>query len=282
MYMKNRLEAQVSLKCRKNVISTEALSIHRPMAATVERLSSFIKDVTGSIGDTNILCAIDTLLKRNSEFDRNERKVLDRLSGMSYADIKVVKVPCSAGLIVPWLKYLHDLDGGIQFCLRFYEGMLGETTRLLAEIINSPDKMEMIARRYSIEEIDFERMTANVRKDISGPSKVGEQRLGVLLERCSDMPEVVQLTNSYAKALFASNQDLVTERVSQIKRQLNDIADSIVDPNVPYRMSGRNIDQLSKIAFNVAQAVEYYGVIMTLFTEHRRTFEEAIKRMSRL
>ncbi len=262
-----------------SVISTEALSVHKPVAATVQKLAGFINDVADGFKNTDILGALDTLLKKDNDFSRNEKKVLEVMSRESYADLMTIRVPCVNGLSVPWLDFLHDIDPGIQFAVNFYDTTLGQTTRFLAEVINSPENMESIGRRYNIQTVDYDRLTQNIGKDIHAGNGKAEKPLGKLLKRNADMIDVITLTNRFSESLYASNQDMVTERITQIKRQLQDISEAIRDPNTPYRMTGRNIDMLAKVAYNVAQAVEYYGVVITLFTEHKRTFEKVVERI---
>jgi hypothetical protein len=265
-----------------NVISTEALSVHKPVAATVQKLAGFINNVADGFKNTDILGALDTLLKKDNNFSKNEKKVLEILSRQAYSDIMDIRVPCVNGLSVPWLDFLHDMDPAIQFAVGFYDNTLGQTTRFLAEVITSPDKMESIARRYNVQDVDYERLTQNIGKDVRGGNGKAERPLGKLVKRNADMIDVITLTNRFSESLYASNQDLVTERITQIKRQLQDISEGMVDPNTPYRMTGKNIDALAKVAYNVAQAVEYYGVVITLFTEHKRTFEQAVEKLARL
>lgn len=274
-------ESALPLNFRYRVISTEALQVHRPLISTVQKLSNFIKDVAHGFGDVNVLGAVNTLLKKDNTFTANEKKAMNAMSRVAYGDIAQIKLPCMAGQQVTWLQFLRDIESGITFVINFYDGLLSDTTRFLAEVISSPEKMEQIARRYQIGEIDFDKLFGAIRNDVAGSSKTGSLPLGKLLDRNADFIEVVNLTNRFAESLYVSNQDLVTERVANIKRQLNDISESIVDANESYRMSGRNIDQLARIAFNTAQAVEYYGVIITLFTEHRRTFGQAVEKIGK-
>ncbi|EJY3320407.1 hypothetical protein OGA59_004532, partial [Salmonella enterica] len=112
-------------------------------------------------------------------------------------------------------------------------------------------------------------------------SKKADLPFGKLVKRNADMIDAITLTNRFSEQIYGSNQDLVTERIGQIKRQLETVSDAIVDPNSSYRMSGKNVDQLAKVAFNIAQAVEYYGVVLTLFTEHKRTFQQAVEKLAR-
>lgn len=274
-------KSKLPVKFMYNVISTEALSVHKPVAATVQKLAGFINDVADGFKNTDILGAIDTLLKKDNNFSRNEKKVLEVMGRESYADLMNIRVPCINGLSVPWLDFLHDMDPAVGFAVGFYDTTLGQTTRFLAEVITSPDKMESIARRYNIGQVDYAQLTQNIGKDVSAGNGKGERPLGKLIKRNADMIDVITLTNRFSDSLYASNQDLVTERITQIKRQLQDISAAIVDSNTPYRMTGKNIDQLAKVAFNIAQAVEYYGVVITMFTEHKRTFEQAVEKLSR-
>lgn len=265
-----------------NVISTEALSVHKPMIGTVQKLAGFIQDVAQGFKNTNIIGAIDTLLKKDKDFTGNERKVLEMLGRTPYTDIADIRLPCMAGLSVTWLELLHDIEPGIGFVVNFYDTTLGQTTKFLAEINTAPEKMEQIARRYNIHDVDFEKLTQNIGRDVSGPGKKAEQRFGKLVKRNADMIDTITLTNRFSEQIYSSNQDLVTERIGIIKKQLEVVSEGIIDPNIAYRMSSKNVDQLAKVAFNIAQAVEYYGVIITLFTEHKRTFEQAVEKLARL
>lgn len=275
-------KSKLPAKFMYNVISTEALSVHKPITATVQKLSGFINDVADGFRNTDIIGAIDTLLKKDNNFSRNEKKTLEVMGREAYTNLMGIRVPCVNGLSVTWLDFLRDLEPGVTFAVGFYDNTLGQTTRFLAEVITSPDKMESIARRYNIAEVDYDQLTQNIGKDVTSNNRKSERPIGKLIKRNADMIDVINLTNRYADSLYASNQDMVTERITQIKRQLQDISEAIVDPNTPYRMTGKNIDQLAKVAFNVAQAVEYYGVVITLFTEHKRTFEQAVEKIARL
>lgn len=272
----------LSPKFMYNVISTEALSVHKPVAATVQKLAGFINNVADGFKNTDILGALDTLLKKDNNFSKNEKKVLEILSRQAYSDIMDIRVPCVNGLSVTWIDFLHDMDPAVQFAVGFYDTTLGQTTRFLAEVITSPDKMESIARRYNVQDVDYERLTQNIGKDVRAGNGKAERPFGKLVKRNADMIDVITLTNRFSEQLYASNQDLVTERITQIKRQLQDISEAIVDANTPYRMTGKNIDAMAKVAYNVAQAVEYYGVVITLFTEHKRTFEQAVEKLAKI
>lgn len=265
-----------------NVISTEALSVHKPIMATVQKLSGFIHSVAQGFKNTNVLGAIDTLMHKDAEFSKNERKVLEVLGRNSYTDLMDTRLPCIGGLAVTWIDFIHDLEPGINYVVNFYDGTLGETTRFLAEVITSPEKLDAISRRYNIQPIDFQKMTQDLGKDLRGGSKKAEATFGKLVKRNADMIDVITLTNRFSEQIYSSNQDMVTERIAMIKRQLETISEAIVDANSSYRMTGKNVDQLAKVAYTIAQSVEYYGVVLSVFSEHRRSFEAAIQKLSRI
>lgn len=273
---------QIPLRFRYNVISTEALSVHKPMASTVSKLTGFINDVTKSISDASILGAIEALINPSKPMTKDERKVTEMLASVPYTDIRDLKVPCVAGITVPWLKLLQDLEPGIHFATNFYEATLGEINRFLADVISNPENMKAIARRFSIQSNDFEKLLEDIGKDLTGNNKSGVAPVGKLLQRNSDFIQVVQLTNGYSNSLFSANPSLVTERIDVIKKQLQTISDGISDPSLPYRMSGDNISQLANVTYTAAKSIEYYGVILSVFTEHRRTFEQAVDKLAKL
>ena len=264
-----------------NVISTEALSVHKPMAGTVAKLSGFIREVADGFKNTDILGALDTILHRDRQSSTTQQKALKYVQTHSYTDLMNLSMPCVSGQQVTWLKFLTDLEAGIKFATNFYDGTLGQSTKFLAEVITSPDKMDSIARRYNIQAVDFDQLTKDVGGNIKGKSAKAELPFGKLIERNADMQSVVSLTNRFTEELYSSNQDLVTERIAHIRKQLQQISDDIVDGSSSYRMNGKNIDQLAKISFNLAQAVEYYGVVLALFTEHKRTFDQACEKLAK-
>lgn len=264
-----------------NVISTEALSVHKPLAGTVTKLSGFIREVADGFKNTDILGALDTILHRDRTQSTVQQKAAQFVQRNSYADLMSLSLPCIGGLNTTWLKFLTDLEGGVKFATNFYDGTLGQSTKFLAEIITSPDKMDSIARRYNIQAIDFDQLTKTIAGNVSGKSSKGDLPYGKLVERNTDFQSVIALTNRFSEELYSSNQDLVTERIAHIRKQLQQISEDIVDSNTSYRMNGKNIDQLAKISYNLAQAVEYYGVVLSLFTEHKRTFDQACTKLAK-
>lgn len=264
-----------------NVISTEALSVHKPLQATVNKLSGFIRDISTSLKDTDILGSLDTILRRDKSSSAVEQKAIQKVQREAYSDLMSIKLPCIAGLSSTWLKLLRDLDPGVQFAVNFYDRTLNDTTKFLAEVITSPDKLDSIARRYNITSVDYKKLIDDIGVNLTGNSRVAELPYGKLLERNADLQDCVMLTRKFSDELYRSNQDLVTERIAQIKKQLEQIAKDITDPNTSYRMSGRNIDQLARISYNLAQAVEYYGIVLSIFTEHQRSFDQAIVKLAK-
>lgn len=264
-----------------NVISTEALSVHKPLAGTVTKLSGFIREVADGFKNTDILGALDTILHRDRAQSTIQQKAAQFVQRNSYADLMPLSLPCISGLNTTWLKFLTDLEGGINFAINFYDGTLGQSTKFLAEVITSPDKMDSIARRYNIQAIDFEQLTKTIASNVNGKSNKADLPYGKLVERNTDFQSVIALTNRFTEELYSSNQDLVTERIAHIRKQLQQISEGIVDSNTPYRMNGKNIDQLAKISYNLAQAVEYYGLVLSLFTEHKRTFDQACTKLAK-
>lgn len=264
-----------------NVISTEALSVHKPMAGTVSKLSGFIREVADGFKNTDILGALDTILNRDRAAATTQQKALQYVQKHSYADLMQLPLPCVSGQQVTWLKFLTDLEAGVKFATNFYDGTLGQSTKFLAEVITSPDKMDSIARRYNIQAVDFDQLTKAISGNINGKSSKAELPYGKLAERNTDMQSVVSLTNRFSEELYSSNQDLVTERIAHIRKQLEQISADIVDGSSSYRMNGKNIDQLAKISFNLAQGVEYYGVVLSLFTEHKRAFDQACAKLAK-
>lgn len=261
--------------------SLEGLSIARPLAGCVKRLSIFLRDSADSI-DLKITQGFDNLTGQKSNYDRATKLLLQKLAKTNYVDLTEVRLPVTPGLSVTWLELLEDLEVSTQFCVDMFDKYLEPYKKFLAEGLNDPEKFSNIATQSPVQIIDFEAMRKELGQNVNQPGSPSVRKYGLCVECNNDFGVAIERTNKISHAMTVANPELVMREVEEIKGMLAKLSESIQDTNLQYRFNGKAISSITAITYNVAEAIEFYAVLYTMILSHSTAMTDAVKKMERL
>lgn len=279
------LKGQLSNKQLALTISTEALMVHRPNAGTVNKLSNFLTNVSRDIKSSLAAGVVDNILGTTLRKEGLVDKLGDKLEKVSYMDIQGIRVPVTPGLQVPWLTLLDSMDWGLRFSVNFYDEFLSPFQRYIAMANSNPEEFSKAIAKNSpefMERIDFDGQRAIIGKAIGANNKLMVQTLGKCAARNADILTTVDRTAEYAEALKNANQQMVNDAITDIKNSLSRLSDNILDSNQSYRMTGQNIAKIASVTFSAAQGIEFYGVMLALFTSHAKAMDDTVEKLTRV
>lgn len=269
-----------NLRHRRTVVSIEALSVHRPMAGTVEKLSNFLVDVGQNI-DLRLAGIKDTIFNTDVKTKRQEQVFLQRLANTDYMSIADIRVPVTPGLVVTWIDFLHALGPGVEFSTRLLDDIIVPFKKHLAVALSNPEQFSSSSSVGHTNLIDFELLHKALKAAVGGNSRVAVRPYGQCVKRNADMGEVLAMTNNYHDALAKSNPDLISSEIDDLRKMVDELSGNITDSNQQFRLNGKTIANISATAYNVAEAIEYYAVVRTLFTSHDVAMREAVTKLMR-
>lgn len=269
-----------TLRTAKSVVAIEALSVHRPLAGTVEKLSTFLVDVGQNI-DLRLAGIKDTIFSTDVKTKRQEEVFLQRLANVNYMDLAPIRVPVTPGLVVSWPEFLHALGPGVEFSTRILDDIIMPFKKHLAIALSNPEQFSAASTNVQTNIIDFELLHKALKAAVGGNSRVAIRPYGECVKRNSDMAEVLGATHNYHDALAKSNPNLLSAEIDDLRRMVDELSGNIKDSNQQFRLSGKTIANISATAYNVAEAIEYYAVVRTLFTSHEIAMREAVAKLMR-
>lgn len=264
----------------KSLVSTEALSIHRPLAGSVAKLSGFLKELGDDLS-YRVSGIQDTLFKTDVKTKKGQEVLLSRLSNIDYLTLAPLRVPVTPGLRVTWLELLHNMKPGVEFAIGLQENVIHPFKMFLASATTNPEKFSSTAMGATVNFVDYELLKKSLSLSVGGNASVSVRKYGECIGRNSDMQEVLDLTNNFEQVFQNSNPEALAAEVDELKDLFDQLSANITDTNQQFRLNGKTISNLATAAYNVAEAVEYYAVVRTLFISHANAMKQAVDKVVR-
>lgn len=275
-----RTKATIIALESKSLVSTEALSIHRPLAGSVAKLSSFLKELGDDL-DYRVSGIQDTLFKTDVKTKKGQEILLSRLPSIDYLTLAPLRVPVVAGLRVTWLDLLHNMKPGVEFAISLQENVIHPFKLFLASALTNPEKFSSTAMNSTVNFVDYDLLKKSLAAGVGGNASVSVRKYGECINRNADMAEVLDLTNNFEQVFMNSNPEALMAEVDELKDLFNQLSANITDTNQQYRLNGKTISNLATAAYNVAEAVEYYATVRTLFISHSNAMKLAVDKVVR-
>lgn len=264
----------------KSLVSTEALSIHRPMAGTVAKLSGFLKEMGDDLG-YRVSALQDTLFKTDVKTKKGQELLLSRLPSINYMDIASLRVPVTPGLRVTWLDFLQNMKPGVEFATTLQETTIHPFKQFLASAATNPEKFSSNAFNSTVNMVDYETLRKSMAVAVGGNSGVAVRRYGECVARNSDVAEVLSMTNNFEQVFISSNPEMLLAEIDEVRELIDQLSANITDTNAQFRLNGKTISNLATAAYNVAEAVEYYSTVRVLFISHANAMKLAVDKIVR-
>lgn len=268
------------LKSNQSVLAMEALSVHKPLAGTVDKLSRFLDDISQTIG-MSLATLKDHVAGTNSAMLSQDRHLLERLAKSQYTHLMGLQLPCIPGMTSTWLEFLQVMDKPMQLVTNINDEILVPFERYVSMAMVDPERFSNATSRAKVDIVNFDDMREGFKNTIGGNRHVATRKYQELCARNVDMAEVIRLTRAYQTAAAKTNPRLIADRVKDLRELTARLSENIKDANQSFRLSSKTIANISEAAFNIAEAVEMYATTMTLLESHIQSFDVAEKKLSR-
>ncbi|WBF04913.1 hypothetical protein [Erwinia phage vB_Ea277G] len=262
----------------KSLVSTESLSVHRPLAGTVAKLSGFLKELGDDLG-YRVSGIQDTLFKTDVKTKKGQELLLSRLPGTDYLNLAPIRVPVVPGLRVTWLDLLHNMKPGVEFSVSLQENVIHPFKQFVATALTNPEKFSSSALNSTVNFVDYELLKKSLGASVSGNASVNVRKYGECVARNSDMAEVLDLTNNFEHVFMNSNPQMLMAEIDELRELFGQLSANITDTNQQFRLNGKTISNLATAAYNVAESVEYYAAVRTLFINHANAMKAAVDKL---
>ena len=268
------------LQSAQSVLATEALSVHRPLAGTVEKLCRYLTDVTDTI-DYSLSALKDYAVGTNSAQLVMDKQLKERAQRAVYGELRTLRLPCVPGQTATWIQLLDAFHEPVNMAVNINDNILIPFERYLSHALIDPERFSAATSGASVEIIDFNVMRRTFATVISGNRHIAQRTYGELAERNADMEPVIERTRHYQTVLNQSNPRMVADRIADIRKLTTQLSESLNDSNQKFRLSGKVIAHISEVAYNIAEAVELYSMTMSLVWSHVQAFDDAEKKLVR-
>lgn len=268
------------LHSAQSVLATEALSVHRPLAGTVEKLCRYLGDVTDTI-DYSLSALKDYAIGSNSAQRVLDKQLTERAARSNYGELRTLRLPCVPGQLATWNQLLDAFHEPVNMAVNINDNILIPFERYLSQALIDPERFSAATSGASVEIIDFDGMRRTYASVIGGNRHIAQRLYGELAERNADVPAIIERTRQYQDVLNKSNPRMVADRIVDIRALTTQLSDSLNDSNQKFRLSGKVIAHIAEVAYNIAEAVELYSMTMSLVWSHVQAFDEAEKKLIR-
>lgn len=280
MYEPENALSMTQLKSRQSLVALEALSVHRPLAGTVDKLCGYLTEVSNTIG-LSLANLRDYAMGTNSAILAQDRHLLEKLPKSRYTDLMQLSLPCVPGQIVTWLKFLDALEEPAQMAININDNILIPYEKYVSQAIMDPERFSNATNKAQVQIIDFSAIRNGFKDAIGGNRHVAVRKYKDLCERNTDLVDVVRRTRALEDALSKSNPRMVSDRIADLQHLTTQLSENLNDSNQKFRLSSKTIANISEAAYNIAEAVEIYSTTMTFAWSHAQAFADAEKKLYR-
>lgn len=268
------------LASAKSVIATEALSVYRPLAGTVDKLCSYLGDVSNTIS-FSLAQLKDQVIGTNTAMLTLDRQLVDKAAGVRYTDVMTLPLPCVPGQTGTWLAVLDAFESPISMATNINDNILIPFEKYLAQAISDPERFSSATNKAFVEIVDFSKVREGFNDTLGGNRHIAQRKYRELCERNADLAQAIQRTREYQSILEKTNPRMVADRIVDLRSLTQQLSENLNDSNQKFRLSAKTISNISEAAFNIAEAIELYSATMTFFHSHVTAFNGAEQRLMR-
>lgn len=259
--MKNSMSLQLQM------ISLEATSGESALKSAIARLPQYFATVKSFFSD-HIGVPLTSIFTR-----KDLTWFAQKAAKLNYAQIRTLPVPVPPGLKVDYVKYTQALVNAASHAVHVRTAVLAPFIQWLADNLANPANLASKAPATALDTAASRKLQQHASKLMEscfdGLRPVATQPLEKVIHRMADWSMVtdgaLQLQATFAK------DDHV--QIAAEVRRCSDLIDQLIlrikeDP-ATYHTSGQTIAALTKAAYNVAQEVEFYGLVRYQVLQHQ-------------
>lgn len=266
------------LQSAQSLVATEALSVYRPLAGTVEKLCGYLGDVSNTIS-YSLAQLKDQVVGTNSAMLTFDNQVATKAGSSKYTDLMNLTLPCIPGQTGTWLAVLDAFELPVSMAININDNILIPYEKYISQALMDPERFSSATNKASVEIIDFSKIREGFNDSIGGNRHVAQRKFRELCERNADLPIATHRTREYQVQLAKTNPRMVADRINDLRQLTTQLSENLNDSNQKFRLSGKTISNISEAAYNIAEAIELYSATMTFFHSHVEAFNAAQKKL---
>lgn len=268
------------LQSAKSLVATEALSVYRPLAGTVEKLCGYLGDVSNTIS-FSLAQLKDQVIGTNSAMLTFDNQLSDKVGKSKYTDLMNITLPCIPGQTGTWLQVLDAFELPVSMAVNLNDNILIPYEKYISQAIVDPERFSSATNKASVEIVDFSKIREGFNDAIGGNRHVAQRKYRELAERNADVMTATHRTREYQVQLAKTNPRMVADRINDLRGLTTQLSENLNDSNQKFRLSGKTITNISEAAYNIAEAIELYSATMTFFHSHVEAFNAAQQKLYR-
>ena len=268
------------LQSAKSLVATEALSVYRPLAGTVEKLCGYLGDVSNTIS-FSLAQLKDQVIGTNTAMLTFDNQLSEKASASKYTDLMNIALPCIPGQTGTWLQVLDAFELPVSMAVNLNDNILIPYEKYISQAIVDPERFSSATNKASVEIVDFSKIREGFNDTIGGNRHVAQRKYRELAERNADVITATHRTREYQVQLAKTNPRMVADRFNDLRSLTTQLSENLNDSNQKFRLSGKTIANISEAAYNIAEAIELYSATMTFFHSHVEAFNAAQQKLYR-
>lgn len=244
------------IKVQADVIALESANPSQMFKALSHRLPGFVADVktfTASLLEQRESVAYTAFSVHDLE------KTISKVNYVNLSDITVFVPP---SMNVDWNKFLDAVNQSQAIADVLMSETLNPTFRWVSLLLANPENMNAQVSKVRDSGIVFHDLK-DVKNTISScyakAGSAAEVHYGTVFKRNTDFPIAVQRVNDLNERMAKINRKEVVDMVNNITDTLDKLLIRMEQNPDVYQLSGANMSAISKLAFNVAEEIEFFS-----------------------
>lgn len=258
----------VAIQTLSSHISQESLMVDRPNKHMISRLRGLFDD-TLSFVDTKMR-SVAALMDSTGFMSSSKELEID------YLHVMDLDVPVPKGLSVTYVEYAQLLHSASKVADVVQPQVLLPFSQYISTLVSTPAKMGDRSLRSNIKVADTSAHDTELKKALS--SNHTTRPLAKVIKRGKDFAEIDALLDDMLKGHQAYHPAAIRKMVDDIDDILEVLFDKLEDDNASHRATGTAVKNLSSLAKEVADAVNFYAN----YTAQLLTFKESYAQTRKL
>ena len=267
-------ETPRSLTHLTEVLSVEALAVHRPNAGMLDKLGHLFDDVT-----EHVVGSVGKLKPHAGVIDF--RPAFKVTAANRYADLSPIQLPTPAGLSASYLEYGEILKEAQQFTSNLYDHTLYPFLLYVGSAINDPGKLGSVSFKHQMRAADLKPLQAKISAALRNAT-TSKQPYGKVIRQNGEWDELKSLCFTLQKTMDVTPIKLINDTVERVDSQLHVLIGKIKDTNEQFRPSPSVIKELADASFILAEQISFYSIVTTLVSAYLQAIEDATEALSKV
>lgn len=254
-----QLDSLESLSTQSNLIAMEAFALPLPSVGIKGLMSGFVNNLTGFMD--RVFTRIEKPLVR-----LDAQNTVKLIAAHNYLDLYDTPVFVPQGLSVPMLDHLATLEVVGKTALSVLDSTINPLNQWVGAALNNPGNLKSIMNVPTVKIMEIEKAKKLLANDLKSRNTSSERVLGEMVKRGGDWQHLFDNAERLAGSIQSVKPEQVTARTKVLLDNL-DLLIQKVKGDPAYQMSSPALSSLSKCCYQVAEAVEFYGVFVAQYIE---------------